>query len=245
MDESERNLYKKLQRRDNTAKKRQATFISEYVYVKYFNIYEEAARAFNQINTLHPRKPDLRTSLEFKNWKRQLKGQPKIRPHKERDRTNCIVYQDIPIEPMNNDNDVQCVHEDDNVPINIENIPKKTMQLKIPLFTLPANNRQVVDEGETVSDHQGSGETNIDQITEEVIDEGEITVSNGEAESNKDDLLGVEPSFFDDLSQETFDEMFSQLRSDPHLASIMNDFELNIGMNIEIDDRLERELQDM
>ena len=251
MADSERILHKKLQRRDNTSRKRQATFISEYVYVKYFTIYEEAAQAFNQLNAIHPRKPDLRTSMEFKNWKRQLKGQPKLRQHKKRDPTQNIFYEDIPSYRIINNDDV---YEDGNVTIDIQNIPKKVMQLKIPLLSF-----HVVDEGET-SNHQESGEPNVDQIIQEVIDEGDqesgepnvdqiIEEVINEGEANKDDLVAVQPSFFDDLSQETLDEMFSQLRSDPHLASIMDDFnldmDLDIGMDIEIDDRLEKELNDI
>ena len=35
-------------------------FISEYVRVKYRDIYNEAALLYNQINERHPQKPDLR-----------------------------------------------------------------------------------------------------------------------------------------------------------------------------------------
>ena len=47
-------------------------FISEYVRVKYRDIYNEAALLYNQINEWHPQKPDLRRSVEFRMWKNKF-----------------------------------------------------------------------------------------------------------------------------------------------------------------------------
>ena len=212
---------KKIQRRGLTAKKRQASFIAEYVYVKYFDIYKEAAHLFNQLNAIHPRRPDLRKSIEFKNWQRQIKGLPKIRDYRNRAITKRIFYQDI---PLNTNDDV---FKDSDI---IERCPQKVMQLNIPLLSIPQDKRQ--GGGETTN-HQEPEE--FEQVNEEVIDEGD---------TNQDDLADVQPSVFDDLSQETLDEMFSQLQKDPSLAAIMRDFDPDVCMNVEVGNTAEKEHDD-
>ena len=254
MAESELNLRKKQQRRNNTAKKRQATFISEYVFNKYFDIYQEAAAVFNQINTVHPKKPDLRTSIEFKNWKRELRGLPKIRPSQKTDPTHHVIYPNISIHETH---DVQPVLEGDNITQIIETVPKKIMQLKIPL--LSPQTLKTSPQEETTTDN--------DEVLEQVLDEGDTGCLMSEQETtmnkdqvinqvpeggNNDEVLSVEPSLFEDISPSIMVELIAELRADPNLAAVMNDFEtsfsdidyeLDIGMNMEIDDRLEKELE--
>ena len=208
---------KKLQRRGLTAKKRQASFVAEYVFVKYFDIYKEAAHLFNQLNAIHPRRPDLRKSIEFKNWQRQIKGLPEIRDYKNRVMTKGIFYQDI---PLNTNDDVL---KDSDI---IQRCPQKVMQLNIPLLSIPQDKRQ--EQGETTN-HQEPEE--FQQVNEEVIDEGD---------TNQDDLAEVQPSIFDDLSQETLDDMVSQLQNDPSLAAIMRDFDTDVCMNVQIDNSAEK-----
>ena len=244
MAESELNLYKKEQRRDNTSRKRQATFISEYVFIKYFNIYQEAAQLFNQINVIHPKKPDLRTSIEFKNWKRELMGLPKIRTRQKRNPANSPSYQNISFgQPPNETHDVQYVPEgvnDNTAQAQIlQSVPKKTMQLRIPLMSPPKT-------------------VNNDEVVDEVLEEG-TTVNN-------DGVLGIEPSLCEDISPEMMGELLAELRADPNIATLMDEIEtsfgdfnidhsidaehpeidqqLELGMEVEIDDRLERELED-
>ena len=78
MAESQLALYKKHQRRQNRSKSRQAVFISEYVFFKHFHIYQEAAKMYNEINLLYPRKPDLRRTEEFRVWRNNVTGRPDI-----------------------------------------------------------------------------------------------------------------------------------------------------------------------
>ena len=78
MDESQVALYKKHQRRQNKSKSRQAAFISEYVFFKHFHVYQEAAKMYNEINLLYPRKPDLRRTEEFRAWRNNVTGRPNM-----------------------------------------------------------------------------------------------------------------------------------------------------------------------
>ena len=223
MAESDLNMRKKLQRRENTAKKRQATFImiSEYVFNKYFHIYQEAAQEFNRLNHIHPKKPDLRKSLEFKNWKRQLRGLSEIRPCQKRDPCTRIVYPAISI-------DQQRVPEGE-----------KTMQLVIPLLHLPRNPEEIP--------------ASSNQVHDEVLDEGDTECSMSEKETainneqvpeegnSSDEVPGIQPSLFEDISPDMMEEILEELRADPNLVTLMDDMEtsfneeLDIGMNVEID----------
>ena len=76
MDANQVALLKKEQRRHGRSKARQALFISDYVFHKHFDIYQQAAQLYNQINQIYPRKPDLRRTEEFKIWRNDVMGQP-------------------------------------------------------------------------------------------------------------------------------------------------------------------------
>ena len=233
MAESKKYAYKNQQRRDARAKVRQALFVSEYLLHKDFELYQQATDLFREINEKYPTKPDLRKSIEFKNWQREQQGLPKIRPRQKRKPRSYP-----PIYDTSNDSTrcVQCVPEAADLTQIINNVPKKVMVLKIPLLTpQPKTSPQEV-------------------CVDEVVNEGDI-----------------EPLLFDNISPQTMENLMAELRADPDIANIMDDLEkdlgfisdeeLNIdhpeittvmteldeelGMELEIDDRLEKELEDM
>ena len=76
MNLSEKIELRKTKRREKQSKLRQAVLINEYVYTKYFTIYQEAAQYYNELNRLHPTKYDLRKCEEFKAWKMATNGYP-------------------------------------------------------------------------------------------------------------------------------------------------------------------------
>ena len=67
---------RKIQRRENRSKVRQALLISEYVRYKHFAVYQEAANFYNEVNSNHPLKYDLRKTDEFKALKMGITGHP-------------------------------------------------------------------------------------------------------------------------------------------------------------------------
>ena len=88
---------RKEQRRQNRTKVRQALLVNDYIYHKYFNVYQEAARFYNEVNHKYPTKYDLRRTDEFKAWKMAVTGQAvRIRTklpkpsHLNIEMTNCI-----------------------------------------------------------------------------------------------------------------------------------------------------------
>ena len=275
MATSEKNLRKKHQRQVNTSKKRQALFISEYVFNKHFDIYQEAAMLYNKINNLHPKKPDLRKSIEFKNWKLVQSGMPKIRPH-------------VPRDPA-----MQFIHGGISVPEEeiVSSISEKTFQLRIPLFHPrhigELNDEQIttqtVDEGNNSNDQvfhltdnqqvigegnsqqvveEASSEGNSQQVVEEVIGEGnsQQVVEEVSSEGNSQQVVekryevdDIQPSLIESVSEETVAEILTELRNDADLCNIMRNIEsaidtelsmdsLDIGMEIELGDLLEKEL---
>ena len=94
MNSSEKKELLKVKRRERQSKVRQALLINEYVYTKYFTIYQEAAQYYNQLNSLHPTKSDLRKCDEFKAWKMDTNGYP-IRVTR---RYNKVCHSNIPVE---------------------------------------------------------------------------------------------------------------------------------------------------
>ena len=285
MAESELNLYKKEQRRDNRSRVRQAVFISEYVFCKYFSIYQEAGQLFNEINIIYPRKPDLRRSTEFRNWKRELQGLPKIPERQTRNPASYPIYHAISFnQPPNETQVVQYVPEgvNDNaaLPQIVQSVPKKVMQLIIPLMNPPKTGKTSPQEGTAVNSDEVLDEGGIEPLlpeegtavnSDEVLDEGGIEPLLPEEGTavNNDEVLdegGIEPLLFDDIPPETMEKLITELRADPYIAAIMDDFkavdidnsngeldaehpeidqQLELGMEVEIDDRLEKELEDM
>ena len=84
---------RKEKRREKQSKIRQALMINDYIYTKYFTIYEEAARYYNELNAIHPTKYNLRKCPEFKTWKAGVNG------HSICDKKHYIkaYHSDIPL----------------------------------------------------------------------------------------------------------------------------------------------------
>ena len=99
MNSSEKIELLKTKRRERQSKVRQALLINEYVYTKYFTIYQEAAQYYNELNSLHPMKCDLRKCEEFKAWKMATNGYPirVTRRYHKTCHTNIPVEQQLEI----------------------------------------------------------------------------------------------------------------------------------------------------
>ena len=192
------NLYKKQIRQANNSKKRQALFIAEYVQVKYFEIYQEAAGLYNKINAMYPKKPDSRKSVEFKNWKLVESGMPKMRPHVPRDPTEQCVYEGI------------AIPQKETIQEIVASVPKKAFQLRIPLMNAQHISELNNDGGQQASDEDQQAS---DQGIDEVLDEGEQA---GEKRYEVDD---IQPSVFGDIPGETVAEIMKQLREDDDIRS--------------------------
>ena len=228
----------KVKRREKISEARQALLINEYVYTKYSNIYQEAALYYNELNNMYPTRPDLRKCDEFRAWKMAANGAPiRIRKY------NKVCYTNIPVEIQPDEIPVQPVEmpvqpvEMPVQPVEIpvqpaERIPKKVMELKIPLLD-PA----VITETLSIQ-------------TEEIIQENTLEVA---AEGIiQEETPTLHPSLTEEIPQEIVDKIMNELREDPELKTIMSDIEEEleleqIGMELDIsdDDRLEIELENL
>ena len=253
MDESQLALYKKQQRRENRSKVRQAVFINEYVFYKYFNIYQEAAKLYNEINLEYPRKPDLRRTEEFRVWRRSVTGQPDIRtsrkPRVKRQpyvfpphanirvaeyidpNVSFAVVADQPESPQPESPQPESPQPES--PDHRIKAKKKVMELKIPLMNLPAETSPLLRKDNL---EPAIYTETLETVTEEVLQEDTL-----------------EPSLHEEISPEIIEKIIEELRQDPGLKEIMTaaeeQLELEqVGMDIDIpddDDRLEAELENM
>ena len=169
MNSSEIIELRKTKRRENRSKVRQALFISEYVYYKYYAVYEEAANFYNQLNTSYPVKHDLRRTDEFKAMKLGIPFQ--IKPKKKTRKLFKQHHDPIPVTLGNNFTLIceQLASPDqrlngDEQPASTEKSTsseqgtQKIMQLRIPLMeptlitptlqttTKKVPHKQIVDE---------------------------------------------------------------------------------------------------
>ena len=236
MAESQVALYKKEQRRQGRTKVRQALFIHDYIFHKYYAIYEEAAQLYNRINEIYPKKPDLRRTEEFKDWKRDVMGQMKTARRENKKKRRPFVFPshaNIPITRRVDPNDSFTAI----VPPESSN---KVMQLRIPLMR-PLTTEEVL-EPETLQTTRQTEEvlepetlqTTRQTVTEEVLEEG---------------IGGLEPSLHEEISPEIIQKIMEELQADPEIRTVMTDIEekFDLGMEVEIsdDDRLEDEFDNL
>ena len=226
---------------------RAAMFINEYIQQKYPDTYNEAGAFYNYVNSMYPTKSDLRRTEEFKAMK---KGMTFVAKNKDDVVKNPLqVYR--PITDLSNENfTVHCyklpetVTETVQTPVDVEieqsapveiqhqapettqpamqnNKPQTTMQLRIPLLPLTQ-----------LTQAQNS-------INQEIIEENGLTAICNE--SIPEDI------FNEAIPEEIYQAILRDLHMDPDLSKIMDDIELEMGMDIDLpieDDRLEQYLED-
>ena len=254
MAESTLTSYKKEKRRENRSRVRQALFISEYVFYKYFTEYQEAAQMYNDINRLYPRKPDLRRTPEFRVWKNGITVQSNTANNK----TAPAKYHTYVFPPHADIPVAECIDPSHSVTVMVQperpqqqerpsaespkspppvslssHKPEKIMELKIPLISPPAETRQALPD--TPIEPAIYTQT-LQTVTEEVLQEGVL-----------------EPSLHEEISPEIVQKIIEELRQDTGLKDIMTKVEEQIeieevGLEVDIADeydRLEADLEDL
>ena len=238
----------KEQRRQNRSKVRQALLVNDYIYHKYFNVYQEAAQFYNEVNHKYPTKYDLRRTDEFKAWKMAVTGQAvRIRTklpkpsHLNIEMTNCInpessftvIYDEGQVSnPGQNEQPASPGSEQNEQPASPESEQneqpaspgeqmkgEKIMQLRIPLLEPPTVTTQT-----------------LQVVTEEILQESTT----------------LYPSLHEEIAPEVLERIISELRQDPDLQTIMTGIEqdlefqqLDMDIDITEDTRLENELENL
>ena len=151
MAEHTTNAYKNEKRRHSRTLVREGMFISDYLKTKYECIYNEASVLYNTINQIHPQKPDLRRTREYRLWKNNLassRNMPTIIiPREKKRKLIHITHRNIPLStttdnptteiPLTDLADYQSSPQTPEKSVKDKRIPTMTMQLNIPLIQIP------------------------------------------------------------------------------------------------------------
>ena len=302
---SERKDYQRNLRETQRSERRQAIFIMEYVQLKYFDIFSEAAQYYNELNTLYPTRPDLRKSQEYRNWKKGMntqivrqRKQSTIQIYKnidepERTETSCEPERtEISSEPERTE--ISCCeseHEDSNSESEYEGNngePERTETSCEPERTEISSEPERTEtscepERTEISSEPERTEISCESEHEDSNSESEYEGNNGEPERTEINNRGncemrleiplinyktktptvttetletcveevldqstVETDLINELTEERIEQIINELREDPDLNHIFDDFEQDVMMDIDegidIDTRLENEL---
>ena len=211
---SQTNAYKNKKRDYQRALTREALFVSSYIQSKHKSLYEEAARLYNEINKKYPQKPDLRRTIEFREWKNNVaveNNAPTIPvPRQKKYRYRRKIHRNIPIEiataEMSNETPAESPRNQPSIEKQTADqqtdnrLAGMTMRLSIPLMQIPATPKP--------AEHP----------------EGILTAASNEIVMEEGEQTDVfDPSTLDGISAETMDKIISELQADPHLKELMDD----------------------
>ena len=245
---------------------REGMFVSDYVKTKYQTIYHEAAMLYNQINQSHPRKPDLRKTVEYRRWKNRIaaaNNQPTTPIPRQRNQVRVhMLHPNIAIGTTTAENTVHMLHPNiasetttaentvpQGPPPPTENqatdkrIAGKQMQLTIPLMQFSAFPKTIqpsASPGAVMEEgDQGILASASQEITVEEGDQGILASASQEITTEEGDQPEViDPSLFDQISPEIMDRLISELQRDPNLKSIMDDVQNSVEEEVNIEEEL-------
>ena len=201
---------------------RRAMAVSDYLLLTATDMHRQATEFVNKLEEKYPTKRDVRKTVEFRNWQQNQLFQNN-KQSLATDQTTVQVSNNCQKEMVFQNNKQSLAT--DQTTVQVSNNCQKEMVLRIPLLQSTTNAK------ETPPVPDMSGETQ--------------------------DLL---PSIFDQIPDDVMNELMAEIRADPELDAIMNDFglneevleegtvpenihqELDVGLNIEIDDPFEDEI---
>ena len=248
-------------RKIEKSKRRQAYFITDYMQVKYYNHYHEAACFFNTLNTLYSTKPDLRKTPEYRNWRAEITtGQNLSKPRRSEAYENINIsmhYQNHdqhqspepespqsseesqPRSPQSNEESQprspQSNEESQHrSPQNANQLPwEDNMQLRIPLINYDSPTPRNPEPAVIVQ--------TLETVTEQVTDQSDTLNQLADAninESNNNTLNDFTVAHIN----ENIARIIEELRQDPDLHNIFDDMQVCEQIDIDEDIRLEQEL---
>ena len=226
---------------------REGTFVADYIKTKYPAMYEEAATFYNSINKLHPTKPNLRKTMEYRMWKNEMaqaNNQPLQPIPRQRDRfIKPTEYRNITTE-INNTGETPTSPNQTN-----QLAGDKQFTLEIPLMTQSETVITQANQGEQPEIHEmEEGQ----QPETHDIQEGEQPQMHVSEEGAP--LENIDPSLMDVVPPDVVEKIIADLQRDPSLKQIMDDLENEyvheeiMGLEIDIpdlQDPLEDELENL
>ena len=239
-------------------------------FFKHFQVYQEAAKMYNQINLLYPRKPDLRRTEEFKAWRNNVTGRPNIMRKSTVKRQPYVlpVHPNIPVAEHIDPNVSFVVVDQPESPhpesLQPESPHPESLQPESPhpesLQPESPHPESLQPESphpeslQPESPHQLMGK--VMELKIPLISPPKPKIYTETLEIITEEVLQedtLEPSLYEEISPEIIEKIISELRGDPGLKDIMTTVEEQlqleeVGLDIDIpdeDDRLEAELENM
>ena len=246
--------------------------MNDYIYYKYFNIYQEAAQFYNEVNHKYPKKYDLRRTDEFKAWKMAVTGQPvRIRTRTKRPNPSHLNIQ---IAKCINPESSFTVVYDEGQASNPEQYEQpaspESEQREQPASPeseqreQPASpeSEQYEQPESPESEQNEQPESPVEQMKGEKIMQLKIPLMEPPAVTTQtlqtvtEEILQesttIYPSLHEEIAPEVIERIINELRQDQDLQTIMTDIEQDLefqqlGMDIDIaeDSRLENELENL
>ena len=264
MDKNTRRLRKTYLRREQRNKIRQDLLISEYIQLKYFNIYLEAAEFYNEINRKHPTKHDLRKTYEFRKWKSIITGEIVKEPKKAGPPRPRPSHPDIQVVPFENLNPIE-INPQSEITVTCVEQTSDTADSPPQTPDTADSSPQTPDTADSsppptpVKQRSGKNEyTDNLQLRIPLISfkPKTLPVSSDEEHPSieppvmaetlqivTEEILDentIQPSLHEELSQELIQKIIDELRTEPDLKDIFTSVEEQIefeqlGMDIDID----------
>ena len=209
-----RNVYVKTWRQSQRTQRRINSFIEEYVKEKFSNIYSEALNFYTALDTLYPKKIDLRKTTEFRSWKQTI-----------RDGNNSeILTSVIPLNEAaqnqtrsNRSTDQPDQQRGDNLVLRIPLLP----HLSIPQTSPPENRTIEILQPETQVERQP--EISVETPPEIPPSQPSTIPEIGAEFTVEMPLAGPDSENIDQRIQEIIEE----LQNDPDLDGIFDNLEPN------------------
>ena len=259
---------RKEQRRQNRTKVRQALLVNDYIYHKYFNVYQEAAQFYNEVNRKYPTKYDLRRTDEFKAWKMAVTGQAvRIRTklpkpsHLDIQVPNCInpkssftvIYDEGQVSnPEQYEQSASPESEQNEQPASPESEQnEQSASPESEQNEQPASPESEQYEQSASPVEQMKGEK-IMQLRIPLLDPPTVTTQTLQVVTEEilQESTTLYPSLHEEIAPEDIERIISELRQDPDLQTIMTGIEQDLefqqlGSDIDIpeDMRLENEIE--
>ena len=242
------NAYKCKKRRESRSQTRESIFIREYVQNKYVHIFEEAAEAYNKLNNIYPRKPDLRRTDEFRLWKISVSSNTSVPFRLSRQKLRQyqhVAHRNIPLQQRVDPTASLSVPPDvpESPPAESESSPppakrpraepEKIMMLRIPLLTPSQSEPEAPVE--TPAESFESSEREPEAPVETPAESSESVIEEVIQESSEN----LYPSLLDELSPEIIEKIIAELREEPAIKDVMTEEQIEVeevGLEIDIPD---------
>ena len=228
MAASKTNAYKSQKRKYYKAITREGMFVADFVKTKYPKIYQEAATMYNIINQKHSNKPNIRKTLEYRQWKNQIakENNMPVTPI-PRQRNMIYSHMEYPNMQIENPGEIPNIPDETTTSTTENTVPQSPsplkdkrlagnqMELKIPLIQFPPltqRSQPAASPAAVVEEDQGILTSAVQDITM--------------GESHQ--LEVINPSLFNEIPTEMMDNLIRELQRDPNLKSIMEEVETSM-----------------